>query len=133
MKCRLPYCNKEAAWKGSLCRGHLSQESRGTPLRPLKKIRKKGEGWITEDGYLYFMRNGKKQGEHRFVMEEHLGRDLVENENVHHMNGDRLDNRIENLELWNITQPCGQRAVDKVEYALQILKLYAPDKLKETE
>lgn len=99
----------------------------GIPLDgPIKHpTHKRGEGSI-KDGYRVFDVNGKRVGEHRLVMERHLGRPLYDHETVHHINGDRLDNRLENLELWSSKQPAGQRVVDKVTWAKEILTLYDP-------
>lgn len=67
------------------------------------------------DGYIY---------EHILIMEETLGRLLLPGETVHHKNGVRGDNRCQNLELWVISQPAGQRPEDLVKWAKEILVKY---------
>jgi hypothetical protein len=68
--------------------------------------------------------NGKGVLEHRHVMALHLGRPLLSSENVHHKNGIRDDNRLENLELWSKAQPYGQRVSDKLEWARAFIAQY---------
>ena len=48
-------------------------------------------------------------------------------------NGVRTDNRLENLELWSVMQPKGQRVDDKVDFALEILRRYRPEFLGEMQ
>jgi hypothetical protein len=122
--CSFPECGRPHVAKG-FCRDHWRQSRRGKELKPLKK----GLGSFDKKGYRLQSVNGKQVFEHRLVMEAHLGRKLTSDESVHHKNGIRHDNRIENLELWSKYQPPGQRVVDKVAWAKELLSFYEPEAL----
>ena len=66
----------------------------------------------------------KPMYEHRAAMSHYLKRALHEDETIHHKNGDRSDNRIENLELRAGKHGPGQSIPDLVAWAKEILKRY---------
>lgn len=85
----------------------------------------KGTPIINGKGYKEF-RHGELRGvkEHRYVYEQHYNIKLKPHQNIHHINGNRLDNSIENLELWDTSQPAGQRIEDKILYYYNLIEEY---------
>lgn len=127
--CVVNGCPKPRAFRASgLCRMHDYRLKAHGSVGPVGRIRgPQGAGTINNHGYRMLplgrvagKKGQRKQiGEHRLVMEQHLGRDLYDFESVHHLNGVRDDNRLENLELWTKAQPYGQRPDDLASWLVQ--------------
>lgn len=122
IKCEVADCDRNIAshglcgmhWKRMQRRGHTDKVER--PRRP----------YIGPNGYVYERVEGERQGvlQHRLVMERPLGRPLWPDESVHHINGVKTDNGIENLEIWVRPQPTGIRASEALAWARQIIARY---------
>lgn len=126
-QCRYKYIN-ENSWS-------LNAQGYASVARPRRQPYERTsvhEGYVTlaygydqpvEDGADH-VRINRRILQHRLVMEHHIGRELLPEETVHHINGVKTDNRIQNLELWSYSHPKGQRVPDK-----EILRQYEPSAL----
>lgn len=135
-ECMHPGCETRKFSLG-YCKMHYTRSRNGSPPMDAPRRKLKGEAvwseWrVAKDGYVVrskqYREDGKHvrlhQSQHRTYWEEAYG-PLLEGQNIHHKNGVRSDNRLENLELWDVRQPKGQRPEDKLEYAKEIFLKYA--------
>lgn len=123
------HCSRSCALKAAneVNPGHFLGGKPGTNWKGGKIKGRGGYIWVWNPDAAQRHRPGTKKRyvlEHRLVMEETLGRPLQKNEQVHHKNGIRDDNRAENLELWVKQQPPGQRVQDLITYAHWVLETY---------
>jgi hypothetical protein len=98
-KCTIPDCNHKYLCNG-LCRLHYERFRRhGDPIKTVRNT--PGNGHVSKQGYRGHRINTKYFQEHRLIMEKHLGRKLLPfpQEVVHHIDGNRLNNDISNLQV----------------------------------
>lgn len=134
--CRIGGCENPRNGTSSMCGHHTYVVGRyGQTAVPQWRIAD-GHEIVDHYGYVRVMQRDHPMAnskgyvpKHRLVMAQHLGRSLTKDESVHHMNGDKQDNRIENLELWvgRSAQPSGQRPRDLVLWARRVLEQYADE------
>lgn len=124
--CTVGGCEGPSRGRG-LCGLHYERQRRtGTTDDPEPKVY---EPILASTGYLIIWHEGRYVSHHRYVWERERG-PLLPGQEIHHKNGVKTDNRLSNLELWDTSQPAGQRPEDKVDHAVEMLRRYAPELLR---
>lgn len=138
--CEVDGCDKSSDNGGrGMCSMHYSRyKTEGSPGEAAPRQAAFGRGCINTAGYrtvscpIEFAAMATRQRrvlEHRLIVARRLGRPLFAHETVHHRNGDRLDNRPGNLELFTGLHGTGANVKDAVARAKELLALYEPEAL----
>jgi hypothetical protein len=137
--CSVEGCEDKAKSR-ELCQFHYRRKRHGIELVGPKKrlgMPTARDRWLDEHGYVRVIVPKGTPGsmrytnlinqalEHRLVLQNHLGRALLPTETVHHKNGDRSDNRLENLELKAGAHGRGITVPNAVTAAIATLRRYA--------
>jgi HNH endonuclease len=142
--CVIDGCGMPNKAKGLCVNHYMNFKRTGDPCS--QKRAPNGAGTVT-NGYRMIFHNGKQIREHRYVAEQMLGRALLPNEVVHHIDGNTLNNDPSNLQVLDSQsvhmkmhhgtlanhmagvpdRPRSQRVEDKVKWAKEILALHDKD------
>jgi hypothetical protein len=117
--CAVEDCDRPDFARG-YCTMHYQRSLKGDVGTAARRKAESGSGSIDpKKGYRYVTVNGRRIAEHRYVMQQMLGRPMHPFETPHHKNGRRADNRPENLELWIKPQPAGVRLTDLIAFVVE--------------
>ena len=103
-KCRVDGCSNLITVRGTLCCKHRTRWQRHKTFKPSQKALNRFRPVINKWGYVRVNKGKGRVLEHVWVMEQFIGRKLKPGELVHHINENRSDNRIENLQLMTISE-----------------------------
>jgi hypothetical protein len=127
-RCKINACDRPATSKG-FCNIHYKTPEGSKKVFARRRIYALLDRRVNLQGYAR-IRVINQEGrstwplEHRYVMEQKLGRKLIDRENVHHIDGNKTNNAPENLEIWISPQPQGIRVADAIAWAKEILNRY---------